>query len=249
MNTKKNENAEIRNKRSGLFQLGLVSAMAICLCAFEYTTFENKEVSIRGTVIPDEIMDEKVLDIDLEIPKPKEPQPEQRNDNRPAGPSNAPSAVNINVVNHLVNPNQNLPNIGDPTDSVVIGGGFTEDVIVEEDFTIVEDMPYCVECASIKDKQQREQCTQQNMFKTFSKYLKYPAFPKENNISGTVFVSFRINKNGKVDDAQVIRGVQKDLDAEALRVVNKLPDMIPGQQRGKAVNVRYTVPIKFTLRN
>lgn len=77
--------------------------------------------------------------------------------------------------------------------------------------------------------------------------VKYPVVAQENGIQGKVYVSFVVSKDGSVANAKIARGVDPSLDAEALRVVNGLPKWEPGKQRGKAVNVSYTVPINFAL--
>ncbi len=79
------------------------------------------------------------------------------------------------------------------------------------------------------------------------KAVKYPAVAQENGIQGKVYVSFVVSKDGSVANATIARGVDPSLDAEALRVVNGLPKWEPGKQKGKAVNVSYTIPINFAL--
>ena len=79
------------------------------------------------------------------------------------------------------------------------------------------------------------------------KTVKYPPIAKENDITGKVYVSYVVNKKGKVTNVKVVRGVDKYLDAEAVRVIKLLPYSTPGMQRGQAVNVQYTIPINFTL--
>ena len=64
---------------------------------------------------------------------------------------------------------------------------------------------------------------------------------------GRVIVSFVVRKDGSISDAKVVKPVDPLLDAEALRVVNTMPNWTPGKQSGKAVNVKYTVPITFRL--
>ncbi len=85
----------------------------------------------------------------------------------------------------------------------------------------------------------------------FSKYLaanvKYPEQARKDGIHGTVYVSFVVEKDGRINDAKVLRGVRADLDKEALRVVKNMPKWKPGTQRGKPVNVVFNVPIKFVL--
>lgn len=65
--------------------------------------------------------------------------------------------------------------------------------------------------------------------------------------SRKVYVSFVVSADGSVRNARIARGVDPVLDKEALRVVNSMPRWTPGKQRGKAVNVSYTVPISFVL--
>ena len=79
------------------------------------------------------------------------------------------------------------------------------------------------------------------------KNIKYPAIAKEYNITGKVFIQFIVDKTGSVINVKVVRGVDKNLDAEAVRVIKSLPKYKPGKQRGKAVRVMFTVPINFTL--
>ena len=85
------------------------------------------------------------------------------------------------------------------------------------------------------------------LMKFIQKNVRYPAIAKEYNITGKVYVSFIVDKQGKVTNVKIVRGVDKNLDAEALRVVSLLPKYKPGKQRGKAVRVMFTIPINFTL--
>jgi protein TonB len=85
------------------------------------------------------------------------------------------------------------------------------------------------------------------LMKYIQKNVKYPAIAKEYNITGKVYVSFIVDRSGSVTNVKVVRGVDKNLDAEAVRVVKSLPKYKPGKQRGKAVRVMFTIPINFTL--
>lgn len=80
-----------------------------------------------------------------------------------------------------------------------------------------------------------------------SKTLQYPVIAQENGIQGKVVCSFIINQDGSVTDAEVVSGVDPSLDREALRIVSAMPKWTPGMQRGKAVRVKYTMPVTFTL--
>ena len=77
--------------------------------------------------------------------------------------------------------------------------------------------------------------------------IKYPKAAQQAKIEGRVIVQFVVGKDGRVSDIQIMRSVSPDLDAEAIRVVGMMPKWIPGKQRGKAVTVKFTMPIMFRL--
>ena len=83
--------------------------------------------------------------------------------------------------------------------------------------------------------------------KFLAKNIKYPVAAQEAKIEGRVIVQFVVERDGGVSDVKVMRGVNPELDAEAIRVVSMMPKWIPGKQRGKAVAVKYTMPIMFRL--
>ena len=84
--------------------------------------------------------------------------------------------------------------------------------------------------------------------KFLAKNIKYPVAAQQAKIEGRVIVQFVIERDGSVSDVKVMRGVNSELDAEAIRVVSMMPKWIPGKQRGKAVAVKYTMPIMFRLK-
>ncbi len=88
---------------------------------------------------------------------------------------------------------------------------------------------------------------QQSMNDYLIKNIKYPKKAQEANIEGKVFVSFIVREDGKITDANVVRGIDPDLNAEALRVVKAMPNWTPGKQSGKNVAVRFNLPINFKL--
>ncbi len=79
-------------------------------------------------------------------------------------------------------------------------------------------------------------------------HTQYPEVAKENNIQGRVIVRFCVTSKGGVNQVSVLKGVDPELDAEAIRVVQSLPPFKPGKQGGKPVPVWYMVPITFTLK-
>jgi TonB family protein len=80
-----------------------------------------------------------------------------------------------------------------------------------------------------------------------AKEVKYPEDAKKAGIQGKVFVTFVVDKTGKVLDAKIARSASPSLDKEALRVTESLPAWKPGKQRGENVAVSYTIPIQFKL--
>lgn len=77
--------------------------------------------------------------------------------------------------------------------------------------------------------------------------VKYPENAMKKNVQGRVVVQFVVEKDGSLSEASVIRSIDPDLDAEALRVVQTMPKWKPGMQKGQAVRVKYTLPVSFKL--
>jgi len=101
-------------------------------------------------------------------------------------------------------------------------------------FLIVEEMPRFGEGDSV-------------LHIYLSENIKYPVKAKEESIEGTVYLTFVIGSKGEVTDIKVLRGIGGGCDEEAVRVVENMPDWIPGKQRGKPVSVQYDLPIRFKL--
>ena len=77
--------------------------------------------------------------------------------------------------------------------------------------------------------------------------IKYPAQARQDTIQGRVLVTFVINKDGKIVEPEVVRSVHPLLDQEALKMVKEMPNWKPGEQNGKPVRVKYTIPVNFRL--
>jgi len=115
----------------------------------------------------------------------------------------------------------------------------TENTVVEEvqePFIIVEQMP-------------EYQGGQAELMKYLSSNLQYPVTAQENGIQGTVYVRFEVDKDGKVHNVKILRGISPEIDKEAIRLVMAMPAWKPGRQGGRDVNVTYTLPIRFALQN
>jgi protein TonB len=101
-------------------------------------------------------------------------------------------------------------------------------------FTIVENMPKFPGGDS-------------SMFKFIKENLKFPYADDKKLIKKFVYISFTIDKDGSVVDVKLLKGVQPDWDAEALRVVRLMPKWIPGTQNGRSVKVQFNLPIAFRV--
>ena len=124
-----------------------------------------------------------------------------------------------------------------------------EEEIIEEE-VVEEEEPEEPEIFTIVEQMPEFKGGQAEMFKFIGKNVKYPPMARENGIEGTVFVSFVVNEDGSITNAQVRRGLAgggAGCDAEALRVVKMMPKWTAGKQRGKPVKVSFTLPIKFKL--
>lgn len=152
----------------------------------------------------------------------KEPPPPPR----PQVPQEVPNdeivedrAIDINAE---INMNQKLEVPDPPKD---------EEEEEEEVFVVVEQQPKLK--GGLKSLQQK---------------INYPDMARKSGIEGRVYLQFIVNKNGKVEDPKVTRGIGGGCDQEALRVI-KEAEFVPGRQRGKPVKVRYSLPIVFKLQN
>lgn len=107
----------------------------------------------------------------------------------------------------------------------------------EEVFTVVEQMPEFP--GGIAE-----------MYKFIGKNMQYPQIEKENNVQGTVYITFVVDKNGNINDVKSLRGVAggPNLEKEALRVVKMMPAWKAGKQNGREVSVQYNLPVKFVLK-
>ncbi len=85
------------------------------------------------------------------------------------------------------------------------------------------------------------------LMKYLARSIKYPTIAQKNKEQGRVIIKMVVGKDGSLSDIKVLRSVSPSLDAEAIRVVGSMPKWEPGQQRGQAVAVEYTLPIVFRL--
>lgn len=77
--------------------------------------------------------------------------------------------------------------------------------------------------------------------------IRYPEAAHKAGIQGRVIANFVVEKDGSITEAKIVKSVSPELDAEALHVINSMPQWIPGRQNGEAVRVKYTIPVTFQL--
>lgn len=85
------------------------------------------------------------------------------------------------------------------------------------------------------------------MMSWIGKNMKYPDNAQMRNVQGRVIVKFIVTADGGIANAQIVNGVDKDLDNEALRIIRSMPKWIPGESNGRKVNVWVTLPVTFKL--
>ncbi|HMR87207.1 MAG TPA: TonB family protein [Saprospiraceae bacterium] len=112
---------------------------------------------------------------------------------------------------------------------------------------ITEKMPFLTSCGSMSSEDQRRACTQNAMLDYIYKHLKYPPLALENEIEGTVIISFVVDKTGKLKDLEIVRDIGGGCGVAASKVIKGLSNWTPGYHNDNAVNVKYTIPISFKL--
>ena len=226
------------------FNVGLVLAIGLTVLAFSWTTYEDK------VYIPSGALD---LDEEIEIEPPRTAEP-------PPPPPPPPPPVITEVPDEFIEEDEQVEftdqSIDDQTQ---IAAPPKQDPApppppppppqpkVEEIFKVVEDMPRFPGCEDTSNKEERKKCAEQKMLEYIYKNIKYPAIARENGVEGTVVITFVVEKDGTITDAQVARDIGAQCGQEALRVFNQMPSWIPGKQRGRSVRVQFNLPVKFKL--
>lgn len=227
MEIKKSPKADLEGKKTTWFLVGLVLILAAMFVAFEWT---KRDVVITA--------DSGIVDVPFEeemVPITQQEEPKQ-----------APPPPEASKVEEVLQIADNDANVQESTIQSNEDKGqavkikYVPEVVEEEEveeqriFQVVEEMPEfpggMAEC-----------------LKFLAKNIKYPTIAQENGVQGRVIVQFVVNQDGSIVDPVVVRSVDPYLDKEALRVIKMMPKWKPGKQRGKAVRVKYTVPVTFKL--
>ena len=229
MEIKKAPKADLEEKKSLFFEIGLVLALAVLLFAFEWKS-STGEVSTFQTV-PEEQVEEEIIPITQQMLKPPPPPPPAPKLTDLMEITDDASSIDEDLeILDAEDDSENKP-VENPSDFGEYGDEETGD---DDIFQIVEEVP----TFPLGD-----------VSKWIAKNVKYPQIAAENGVQGKVFMNFVIEKDGSITDVKVLRGVDPALDKEAIRVIKSMPKWKPGKQRGKPVRVSFNLPIVFQLTN
>lgn len=226
MDAKKSSKASLEDKKSIYMLMGFVVVLSLLYIALEWT---KQEVTIYDVVAGETVTEEEI-----EIIQTAQVQP-------PPPPPDIPEVIEIlNVVEDDVEVAEIEIDTEDDKDKQVViqapvqstGIGVEDDA--EVIFQVVESMPSFPGGDAA-------------LFKYLSDNIKYPVIAQESGIQGRVICQFVVNRDGSIVDIEVVRSVDKSLDNEAIRVIERMPRWTPGKQRGKTVRVKYTLPVNFKL--
>ena len=229
MEVKKSPKADLENKKSTWLLIGYVIVLAFMFVSFEWT---KRDVKIdMSQAVADLVFEEEI-----EIPITEQPEMAT-----PPPPPEAPAIVEtLTIVDDDMDIESteiaSSEETGQAVEIAYVPPTVEEEEVEEQEiFEVVEQMPEFPNGGMA------------GLMQFLSKNIKYPTIAQENGTQGRVSVQFVVNADGSIVDAKVIRGVDPYLDKEALRVINSMPKWKPGMQRGKAVRVKYTVPVMFRL--
>ena len=230
MEIKKTPKADLENKKSTWLLVGYVIVLAFMFIAFEWT---KRDIKIdTSQAITDLVFEEEIIPI-TEQPEQAAPPPP------PAAP---PIAETLTIVEDDADVEETTIATSEETNQAVeikyVPVAVEEEEPEEQTiFEVVEQMPEFPNGGMA------------GLMQYLSKNIKYPTIAQENGTQGRVTVQFVVNRDGSIVDAKVLRGVDPYLDKEAIRVISSMPKWKPGKQRGKAVRVKYTVPVVFRLQS
>ncbi|WP_291116128.1 energy transducer TonB [Flavobacterium sp. UBA6135] len=237
MEPKKNPNVDPRRNSFLYFSLGLMAMVVLSYVAIELKTYE-KDLSGLTKKVDDSFLDEEVpMTQQLNVPPPPPPPPPP-----------APEIIKIvedkkdikETIIESTETNQREEVVKVETVKVI-----EEEPEVDVPFAIIEDVPIFPGCENVpKDK--RRDCFNEKINQHIKKNFQYPEAAMDAGQQGRVFVNFVIEKDGSITIAN-LRGPYPVLEKEAARIINKIPKLTPGKQRGKAVRVPFSIPITFKL--
>lgn len=233
MEPKKNPKIDVGRNSALYFMIGLAAVLGIVYAAMEWKKYD-KTTDYDIALNVEDMLDEEV------------PMTEQIKTPPPPPPPAAPEVIEVVEDEEEVEETV-IESTETSQEEEVIEVEDVEVEEVEEDisvpFAVIEDVPIFPGCEGASDK---KSCFQEMMQKHIRKNFRYPEIAQEMGVQGRVSVMFTIQKDGSIGNIRM-RGPDKNLEAEALRIIQKLPKMTPGKQRGRAVKVPFSIPITFKL--
>ena len=236
MEPKKNPKADLSKNSSLYFVIGLTFVLFISWRAIEYKTYDRSNYDYEALNVDEDDDEEVPITEQLKIPPPPPPPPPP-----------APEIIEVVEDEEEVEETIIESTETDQDDIVEV-----EEIEVEEfdddidvPFAVIEDVPIYPGCERVS-KSKRRECFQERINQHIKKNFRYPEIAQEMGIQGRVYVSFVISTDGSIINVRS-RGPDKNLEGEAERIIGRLPRMIPGKQRGRAVRVPFSIPITFRL--
>ena len=223
MELKKNPRADLRRYAGLFFEAGLVVALSAVLASFNYTNHELNRMVFSGI---DNIDFEDVL---IPVTHPKEIAP-------PPAPPKVAEVITIIESESELEETLDIDDVEATQETAI--------TIIERPDEAEEAEPEIFFSAEVNPSFPGGMAA---LYKLIGERLNYPEAARSNGITGKVHLRFVINKKGEVENVQITRGVDPLLDREAIRVIEGLPRWNPGTQRGKPVNVWFSMPINFQL--
>lgn len=240
MEPKKNPKADLRKRSLLFFQLGLIAVLALTYFTIEYKNYDRSGIDIGQLDLDDEL-DEEIPITELNTPPPPPPPP----------PPPAPEIIEVVEDEEEIEETVIESTETDADEEIVeveeVEVAEIEEEIAEVPFSIIENVPIFPGCEGEKNNDARRKCMSDAIDKIISKKFD-TELGSELGLSGVqrIYVLFKIDERGNVVDVSA-RAPHPKLQSEAQRVVNLLPKMTPGKQRGKPVRVSYTKPIIFKV--
>jgi len=238
MEPKKSTIANLENKKTVWIGVGLLAAFAIVLASLAWKSYEiEHKVSIH--MGDDNMDDEEIIAVNLNTPPPPPP---------PPPPQQQTTILDIVEDDEEIEEEIEVDDMDVDEDSEIEEVEEVEEEEEAEDvvFMRVENMPAFPGCEN-EPRDKITDCTGLKVRTYIQQNVKYPQICLDANIQGKVWVYYEIGRDGKVKNAKIAKGVHSKLDAEALRVIKRLPPHTPGSQQGKKVTVKYTIPVNFKI--
>ena len=227
MEIKKSPKANLEDKRLTFIFMGLIVALAILYTAFEWT---QREITVHEADNEDFLIEEEIQ-IDQTFQEETPPPPPE--------PEEVPDVIEeIKIVEDDVKTEEFNISTEDTKEAVEI-----KQVVIEEE----EEEEEIEEVFLVVEEQPEFPGGMAKLMKYFSDNVRYPVVAAENGIQGRVICQFTVWRDGSIRDIVVVRGVDKSLDKEAVRLIENMPKWKPGTQRGKEVSCKFTVPVSFRL--